>query len=600
MVTHQRHWQRNSASYVAASVLMLLTWYGRSHAFMATDPVRVIARNQYDNNSRCSFTTSSLFSSDSSSSSSDNNSSDSGEEWSDFDGFVVGDSFDSSSVDNKNDGDMVEVESDSRNPDDDTTKSDLIFDPAKNTNQRDLTGVSTRLFSLGQDLIVTDFVGNMGFEEVIDWQYFYENEEDPDDRKVVQPNPFDASKPKRTRTASGSVVRVFRGEWIGRLGGTLRSRGMDRRVLVKEFTGKLALELARREQMAMAKLQSEMVNDNDDAVGGDWIQAASSRTVLARKDDANVGELLQQLSKAPFLGILGEVNLAEIEDDMDPNDFYRALGVPPPKPNAIWIVYEYAGLNTIASYAGSPPQVRRAQQPPKKNFFGGIVDPPPLPRFQDRANYIVKGVMKQAIEALATIHEAGLAHRSIGRSSLIITTPAQDKREAASIYTTLLSSLSIKMSDFGFSGLLEDSAHDEEFLLRARAFGFSFRKGEDSLAVSNFAMSEDLHALGFVFLGLLLVALAELPHADTPMPATDEDTLQKLLTEIFSQDFEAFREYVEAEDVWRNLVELLDEKEGAGWTVLETLFTAREKTAQNKNSLNIVTARGLLSNAFFV
>jgi serine/threonine protein kinase len=452
---------------------------------------------------------------------------------------------------------------------------------------------------LGRDLQVTDFVGNMGFEEVVDWQYYYENEDDPTDRRVVQPNPFDSDRPKRTRTSSGSVVRVFRGEWIGRLGGTLRSRGLDRRVLIKEFTGALALELARREQTAMSRLQSELMSDNEDAVGGGWIQAAASRTVLARKDDAHVGELIQRLSKAPFLGILGEVNLAELEDDMDPNDFYRALGVPPPKPEAIWIVYEYAGLSTIASYASSPPQIRRAQQPLKKNFFGGVVEPPPLPSFRERASYIVKGVMKQAIGALATIHEAGLAHRSIGRSSLIITTPAQDKREASSITATQISALTVKMSDFGFSGRLEDSAQNEEFLSRARAFGLSFRKGETSLAATNFAMSEDLHALGFVFLGLLLVSLAELPTPNTPMPATDEDTLQKLLTEIFSQDFEAFREYVEAEDVWRNLVELLDEKDGAGWTVLETLFTAREKTAQSKKSLNIVSARGLLSNPFF-
>ncbi|KAL3897784.1 MAG: hypothetical protein SGARI_006840, partial [Bacillariaceae sp.] len=264
-------------------------------------------------------------------------------------------------------------------------------------------------------------------------------------------------------------------------------------------------------------------------------------TVLARKDDANVGELIQRLSKAPFLGILGEVNLAELEGDMDPNDFYRALGVPPPKPMAIWIVYEYAGLNTVASYASSPPQVRRSQQPLQKNFFGGVVEPPPLPSFQERANYIVKGIMKQSIEALATIHEAGLAHRSIGRSSLIITTPSQDKREASSIYTTILSTLRIKVSDLGFSGILEESSLDEEFLSRARAFDLSFRKGETSLAVTNFAMSEDLHALGFVFLGLLLVSLAELPTPNTPMPPTDEDTLQKLLTEIFSQDFDAFR-----------------------------------------------------------
>jgi hypothetical protein len=183
---------------------------------------------------------------------------------------------------------------------------------------------------------------------------------------------------------------------------------------------------------------------------------------------------------------------------------------------------------------------------------------------------------------------------------LVLTTPSQDKREASSIYTTRVSALSVKLSDFGFAGLLQDSCQDQEFLMRARAFGLSFRQGDtSSLAATNFAISEDLHALGFVFLGLLLVTLAELPTADTPMPPTDEDTLQKLLTEIFANDFQAFRDYVQAEDIWSNLVELLDEKNGAGWSILETLFTAREKTVENKNSLNLMTARGLLSNPFF-
>jgi hypothetical protein len=83
------------------------------------------------------------------------------------------------------------------------------------------------------------------------------------------------------------------------------------------------------------------------------------------------------------------------------------------------------------------------------------------------------------------------------------------------------------------------------------------------------------------------------------MPATDEDTLQRLLGEIFEKDILQFREYVEAEECWSNLVELLDEKDGAGWTVLEMLFKAREKAAENKNSLQVITARGLLSNPFF-
>jgi len=515
------------------------------------------------------------------------------EEWtSDFDDFI-GDG--GGNNDDENENDIYDDDDDDNN---NSSLSDFLSKSNRGGN-RDLSAVKTRLFSLGEDLILNDYIGNMGFEEVTDWEYYYENEDDPEDRDIVNPNPFDSSKPKRTRTNSGSVVRVFRGQFVGRLGGTIRSRGLDARVLVKEFTGEMAQRLAKNEQMAVAKLQSTLIEKRADAVDGGWIQSASSRSVLARTDDAHVSDLLQELTSAPYLGILGEVNLAELEDEMDPNDFYRALSVPPPKTGAIWIVYEYQGLNTVASYTTTPPEKRRAKQPLKKSFFGNFVEPPALPPFPERTNFIVKGIMFKSLSALATLHETGIAHRSIGRNSLIISSPSQNKAEASSIYFTRISGLVIKLSDYGFAGLLEDSANDQEFISRARSFGLSFRKGDTSLVATNFAMAEDLHALGFVFLGLILVSLSDMPNAGTPMPATDEDTIQKLLSEIFNQDFKAFREYVEAEDVWSRLVELLDEQDGAGWVVLETLFKARETTAENQNSLKVVTARGLLSNRFF-
>jgi len=207
--------------------------------------------------------------------------------------------------------------------------------------------------------------------------------------------------------------------------------------------------------------------------------------------------------------------------------------------------------------------------------------------------------MAKSLSALASIHEAGIAHRSIGRNSLVISGPNQNKAEASSIYFTRISGLTIKLSDFGFSCLLEDSAKDEEFLSRSRAFGLSIRKGDTSQKMKYFSMAEDLHALGFVFLGLLLVSLSDLPSSDSPMPATDEDTIQKILNEIFNQDFEAFREYVEAEEVWSELVKLLDDKDGAGWDVLQTLFRARETAAESTNGVEVVSARGLLANRFF-
>ena len=43
------------------------------------------------------------------------------------------------------------------------------------TQNEDLTAVRTRLFSLGEDLMIQDYVGTMGFEEVTDWQYYYQD-----------------------------------------------------------------------------------------------------------------------------------------------------------------------------------------------------------------------------------------------------------------------------------------------------------------------------------------------------------------------------------------------------------------------------------------
>ena len=142
-----------------------------------------------------------------------------------------------------------------------------------------------------------------------------------------------------------------------------------RRILIKEFTGKFALKLAQDELATIGRLQSELLSGIKDAKDGWWIKIASSRSTMSKQDNDHISILLRKLQQAPFLGILGEVNLAELEGDMDPNEFYRALGVAPPKPEAIWVVYEYAGLNTVANYA-VPGEIRRSRLPPKKGFFG--------------------------------------------------------------------------------------------------------------------------------------------------------------------------------------------------------------------------------------
>ena len=74
-------------------------------------------------------------------------------EWtSDFDDFLQSDDDDSSSSSS------------------DSLKISSIF---KSRSARDLSGTQTRQFSLGPDIILSDFVGKMGFDEVTDWEYYY-------------------------------------------------------------------------------------------------------------------------------------------------------------------------------------------------------------------------------------------------------------------------------------------------------------------------------------------------------------------------------------------------------------------------------------------
>ena len=63
---------------------------------------------------------------------------------------------------------------------------------------------------------------------------------------------MDPNQHARTRSSSGSVVWFFRGDLVGgTLGSKLRSRGLDTRVWIKEYSGDEALALARAEKMGL-------------------------------------------------------------------------------------------------------------------------------------------------------------------------------------------------------------------------------------------------------------------------------------------------------------------------------------------------------------
>ena len=231
--------------------------------------------------------------------------------------------------------------------------------------------------------------------------------------------------------------------------------------------------MARVETKGLGRLQSAWLKKNIENNNkydmlrtmeeGEWSQAAQQQYVdgltdtPTQKDDENLITLLELLlsQKAQFAAFLGEMNIMDYFDDktMNPNKWYKSLGVKPPQPGSIWLVYDYHGLNTAALYA-VPSLFKRSKLPPKRGPFGGIIEAPSLPPFKERARYMVHGVLKGMVSAVATAYEAGIVHQIIGRNSFMLISVGQDKREVTRPYAMVTARLRVILSDRGFRATL--------------------------------------------------------------------------------------------------------------------------------------------------
>lgn len=428
----------------------------------------------------------------------------------------------------------------------------------------DLSGATYRQFLLGADVELTDFIGSLGFDEIVDWEYYDQTNEEvfptaDKSRVVVEPSPFDPTQPKRTRSSSGSVIRLYLGKLLGELGASLRSRGMDSRVLVKEFVGDSAADLASAELSSLSKLQTALIlseNDfenetfsNSGELLPSWASTAKLRNSVIKNarqsDNANVVQLVQllQKEKVPYVYILGsmEVGTDGGTRGLQLQDWYRSFGVSPPKSSSIWIIYEYAGLRHTGLYAQPADVIKSVTRPPVKFAFPLFSAPVPvMPSWQERANYVVNGILKKSLEAVAYLHENGIVHRSIGRSSIILSSVGMDKSETASLEAKSVDRLVIKLADFGFSSTIAAAAASaaKKGSLGSSAqsrYTSSLRLGSSYSSTSSnpfFSVAEDLHALGLVFLGVLLTSLADFSDWKVTnklsMPQADEDRIQRV------------------------------------------------------------------------
>jgi hypothetical protein len=80
----------------------------------------------------------------------------------------------------------------------------------------DYTAIRSRQFTFGKDLILTNYVGDMGFDEVTDWQYYYQDiDEDGRPAPIEKsPSPIRSIRPSTSDIIMFLLLRFI---WSGRV-----------------------------------------------------------------------------------------------------------------------------------------------------------------------------------------------------------------------------------------------------------------------------------------------------------------------------------------------------------------------------------------------
>jgi len=345
-------------------------------------------------------------------------------------------------------------------------------------------------------------------------------------------NPLDPSMPSRSVEASGISVRLFEAKLAD-----------ERRVLLKEYLGD-ARSIGENEMAVHSKL---------------YIDAEDS----GQPRPAQVGSLLGMMQSDGF------------DSDAFIQQWKNALpNSAPPVSGELWLVFEWEPLRTMTGFATSP-QIApwfqpRAAQLAQRKFF-------------------VRVATGRTLQLLRWLHGKGIVHRSLGGSSILLSTYDQTQPQT----------LSLKVVDLGFAAMADSLPEDEV----ARAM----RSGTSPLSVFPLLTYDDLHALAYIFLELVLSSLSATNLQPAPaQPAgwqamkrlvedrsrpppqrqpsqaaasvrpTDWQSLKRLVEDIFGGDVRgAFRDYCAEEPEWTEAVAFLDEKDQAGWKLAQQLTDCR-------------------------
>jgi serine/threonine protein kinase len=357
-------------------------------------------------------------------------------------------------------------------------------------------------FSGAQDFEIRRYIGSLGFKTITDWEYY---------SKTVNP-----LAPTRTVESQAPQVRLYDARCIAP-----NPRLYNARVLLKEFLPD-GMELAANEAEAYKTLYETKGNE----IYPNAIPVATLLGSFLTDESFNRTSFSQEWAR-------------------------RFPSTPlPPKPGAPFLVFLWEGNLT----AGQFPAALAAGTSAGGRLFDSLW---PLASRRRTETY-VRALMFKSLQALLYLHSAGLVHRSIGTSSLLVNT-VEDR---------MASSLEVKLRDFGFSKTMSALTGGED-LSRARKAGASAPTD-----ISKFFFAEDIYSLGYTFCELLFSSLIDLRGGGS-FPDASQDRFKKTFEDTFELEIDSFRNYCLAEDAWAPAVNFLDGSQRAGWAILKEMLRSR-------------------------
>lgn len=214
--------------------------------------------------------------------------------------------------------------------------------------------------------------------------------------------------------------------------------------------------------------------------------------------------------------------------------------------DVIYVVKKWDGLAPLALY----PSAQQTSGFGLGKLFGAQDS-----GMSDRVR-MLRAIARGCLSALAFCHERGVTHGSLGSGSVLLST--FDDRSAAR--------LTAKLDNFGFGKRVAVAEDSSQPVTALASDDTPFGLGQKA----------DLRALALVLLECLLSSLAR----SGPSAATSAEAVQRLLGDVFGYSVEEFRQYCRSEPEWEVAVALLEDREAAGWRLLEYLVEGTASAAE--------------------